>query len=356
MKKIVVFSAIIILSGFTIMAQSNSKHVLLLHDPLTSSTKVKGESLKVNRGGEYNQKGWRSQSNADYLMIEISELTGFEGALEVDLTELDWASANTHVSIDKIHFINMFSSPRADHHVEDGGTNQDALWTLRGGKAPDGSPAYGNRFAVLWSSRGAKRCDPSDYEESVAPMVSGWKWDKERYTFRITWSKRDAQLLGYINGEMVFHEPWANQVKPLQYIYLAKGPEFGSFVGPYYSNLKVYRIEHENTNNDLTPVVSILSPRTGSVLPENANIELLVEAEDDGKVTSVELMESGKEPKSLGIQKNPPFRFSLPNLKQGWYVFTVKATDNSGQHSESRPVYVTVGSPWKPWGLENLNK
>lgn len=356
MKRIAILLAGIVLSSLTTLSQNKSKEILLLHDPLTSPEKVKGETVKVNRGGEYSSKGWKSKSNNDYLMIEVSESTGFEGALEVDLTELDWAAANTHVSRDKIHFINMFSSPRADHHVEDGGTNQDALWTLRGGKAPDGSAAYGNRFAVLWSSRGAKRCDPSDYEESVAPMVPGWKWDKERYTFRITWSKRDAQLLGYINGEMVFHEPWANQVKPLQYIYLAKGPEFGSFVGPYYSNLKVFRIEHENTNNNLTPVVSILSPRTGSVHPENATIELLVEAEDDGKVTALELIENSNEPKSMGVLKKPPYKFSLPNMKQGWYKFMVKATDDAGQQSESRPLYLTVGSPWKSWGVENLNK
>lgn len=335
------------------LAQDRPRETLLLSDPLTSAAKVSGEAAKAARGGEFSPRGWRALANGDFLMVELSESTGFEGALEVDLTDLDWAAANTHVSRDKIHFLNMFSSPRADHHIEHGGTNQDALWTLRAGKAPDGSPAYGNRFAVLWASRGAKRADPSDYEESVAPMVPGWKWDQERYKFRVEWSRQKAQLLGYINGQLVFHEPWANQVKPLQFIYLAKGPEFHTFVGPRYSNLKVYRGDRNQPGSNQNPVVSIVSPRTGTVAAQAATIEIAVDAEDDGRISRIELIEAANTPRSLGVMTSPPYRFRLPKMEQGWYQFIAKATDDAGLTAESRPVYVTVGSPWKPWGLEH---
>ncbi|MDZ4798451.1 MAG: Ig-like domain-containing protein [Bryobacteraceae bacterium] len=328
--------------------ETGAKQTLILEDPLTSSATVKGESLKTSRGGQYSSKGWRALSNGDFLMIALAEAYGFEGTLEIDITDLDWAKANTAAGKDKIHFINMFSSPRSDHHVEHGGSNADALWTLRGGAAPDGSPAYGNRFAVLLASRGAKRAEPSDYEESVAPMVNGWTWNQERYKFRVTWSKTGGQLLGYINGQLMFHEPWVNQVVPLQYIYIGKGPEFHTFIGPVFSNLRVYSASRTQGSVNSTPSVSLLQPRNGAVVKASSPIEIVADAIDDGRLRKVEFYE-GKT--KIGESIRPPYTIQLPGLKPGWYSLTAKATDDTGLESVSRPKFITVGTPWKPWGV-----
>jgi len=102
-----VFAAVATASAF---AQESRPLPLLVSDALTSATPVKGESAKVARGGQFSPKGWRAQANGDFLMIEIEEAFGFEGKLEVDISELDWARANTAAGRDKIHFINMLDS------------------------------------------------------------------------------------------------------------------------------------------------------------------------------------------------------------------------------------------------------
>ncbi len=208
-------------------------------DPLTSSELTQSETPWKSKGGIFTEKGWKAVNDGDYLFIELATGTGFEGQLEVDVTELDWQKSNTTSNNEKIHFLSMFSNPVADHHVEQGGTEKDALWSLRGGKGDNGEPRYGQNFKVLWASKGAKRTPMSDYSEKTITMPDGWKWDKPVYTFTIRWSLKQKKIDVSVNGLQVFEGPWLNQISPLKYIYIAKSPDFGSFIGPVFSNLRV---------------------------------------------------------------------------------------------------------------------
>lgn len=329
------------------LAAGAAEESLVLHDPLTSAELTKGAAGKKAHGGEYTARGWRALKKGDFLLIELAAPEGFEGALEIELRDLDWKQANTSLNQQKIQFLGMFSNPRAELHVEGGGTNRDALWSLRGGTAPDGGPAYGNRFAVLQASRGAKRAEPSDFEESVAPMVPGWKWEKRDYTFRVTWSKRRGELCGYVDGTMMFHEPWVNQVTPLRYIYIAKGPDFGTLVGPSFANLRVFGPPAVDKNVNHTPTISLLKPRNGGAVASGDAVEFEADVSDDGTVRGVEFFIDDRK---VGEAARAPYTLRLPNLKDGWYRVTAKATDDRGGESTANPKYITVGQPWQPWG------
>jgi len=215
---------------------------LLLSDPLTAPTPVAGELQKTSQQGEFTADGWRSLGRDGMLVIELAAAVTLEGALEVDLTGVDWPRASTASGRDtKLHFINMFSHPKGDHHVEGGGTAHDALWTLRAGASKDGQPRYGDMFKVLGSSRGAKRTPESDYHEHEVAAPAGWKWDPAaRYTFRVTWSRARGTWTVAVNGQPLAEQPWKNQVSPLRYVFLGKAGDFQSLQGPLFSNLRVY--------------------------------------------------------------------------------------------------------------------
>lgn len=322
---------------------------LVLEDSLTSPVPGQGVRAKTGRG-DYGPEGWRAARDGDFLMIELDDAQGTAGALEVTLSSLDWRAANTATGAQKIHFLSMFSHPRADHHVEDGGTNVDALWSLRGGKAADGGPAYGGRFNILWASRGAKRSEPSDYEETTAPMAPGWTWDRDRYRFRIEWDKHKGKITGRIDGQVVFHEPWLNQVSPLRYVYLAKSPDFGTFVGPRYSDLKVYRFVRAEEEGNRPPSVVVRFPANGAVLKEAVPVELGVDVSDDGTVARVDYF---LDDRKVGEAMTPPFGLRLSEgLPAKWYKLTAKAYDSLGAQAESPPKYFTVGQPWAAWGSD----
>lgn len=212
---------------------------VVITDPLTSTVTVAGEINKKSHGGEFTANGWRALNDGDYLMIELDSDAGLEGSLEVDISELDWVKHNTVTGKGKMHFINMFSNPVADHHAEHGGTATDALWTLRCGKGDGEEARYGNNFKILWASKGAKRTPGSDYHEKVVRVPDGWQWDKPLYSFKVSWSQKLGKIEVSVNGSNLFEGAWANQVSPLKYVYLAKSPDFHTFVGPVFSNLRV---------------------------------------------------------------------------------------------------------------------
>lgn len=211
----------------------------VVFDKLNSKLTVQGELVKKSQGGSFSSVGWKAMLNGDYLMIEIDSVAGFEGVLEVKVSELDWEKMNSK-GARKVHFLSMFSNAVADHHVEDGGTENDALWSLRAGSSDEGTPRYGQNFKILWASKGAKRSINSDYHEKIVKLPEGWKWDKDTYIFKVSWSKKESAIRVYLNNEQVFSDSWKNQVSPLRYIYLAKSPDFHTFVGPAFSDLKIY--------------------------------------------------------------------------------------------------------------------
>jgi hypothetical protein len=219
--------------------QNASAQKLVVSDPLISAELLKGEINKKNLGGQFTEKGWQALKQGDYLMIELSDEAGFEGSLEVDIQNLCEQFAGNKNGAAKVHFLNMFSNPISDHHAEDGGTDTDALWTLRTGNDEEGKPRYGQNFKILWASKGAKRTEGSDYHEKIVRLADDWKWDKKTYTFGVSWSQKEKSIKVFIDRNLVFSGQWTNQVSPLRYIWLAKSPDFQSLVGPVFSNLKI---------------------------------------------------------------------------------------------------------------------
>jgi hypothetical protein len=199
---------------------------------------VPGQISKVPTGGEFTERGWRALGRQDRLLFQVAEDAGFEGALEVDVTGLDWEPANA--GGEKIHFINMFTNPNGDHHCEDGGTPKDALWTLRLGRDERRKPRYGQSFKVLWASRGAKRCEGSDYHELVAKVPEGFVWDKDRtHRFKVTWSRQARRLAVFVDDRLFFETPWRNQETPLRHIFLGRAGDYAALIGPTFSNLRL---------------------------------------------------------------------------------------------------------------------
>jgi len=232
-----------------VLFDAAAQYHLLLDDPLTSPDIIEGEFSKSSIKGEFSQAGWRALDNGGMLLIQLEEGACFEGALSIDMKNLNWQEANLAVgSNKKIHFINMFSNPNGDHHFEDGGTGTDAMWTLRAGSNDNGKVRYGNSFKILWASRGAKRAPGSDYHERKAEPPTDWDWGKTTdYKIYVTWSKKQKKWTVSVNGVQFSEEKWENQLDKLKYIYLGKAADFHSMVGPYFCNLKVYE-ECSQTN------------------------------------------------------------------------------------------------------------
>lgn len=230
-------------------------------DPLTSDKVVAGEASKKATGGEFTAKGWRATKPGDMLVIELADAQKLEGTVEVDFVGLDWVKANTTAAnttkLDggKVHFLSMFSNPLGRQRCQHGGTAEDAMWMLRGGTGKEDAkqPRFGDGFLTLASAKGARGCPGSGFieprvrlnqsaeEETLPRLPQGWKWEeKKTYTFRVTWSNQAGKWAVYLNEYQVFENEWQGQVQPLKYIFLGKSPDYGTFVGPYYSKLRVY--------------------------------------------------------------------------------------------------------------------
>ncbi|MGH9846657.1 MAG: TonB-dependent receptor domain-containing protein, partial [Blastocatellia bacterium] len=142
-------------------------------------------------------------------------------------------------------------SPLGRQRCKHGGTPDDAMWLLRGGTGKGGAtqqPRFGDSFLTLASPKGARDCPGSGFieprarlnknaeEETLARMPAGWAWDKEKtYTLRVTWSNAAGKWAVYLNDQKVFENEWQGQAQPLKYLFLGKSPDYGTFVGPYYS-------------------------------------------------------------------------------------------------------------------------
>ncbi len=220
---------------------------LIFSDPLTSAMLVSGQMSKEMPGkGEFTPNGWRSSGPDGMLCIAIDK-QWLGGVLEVDISGFDWYRANRSSGEDsKLHFMNMFSDKTGDHHIEQGGDENTALWTLRAGAGKDGKPRYGSTFKLLWSSRGVKRAPCNLYSENqrqnMAPATwVGWNTDST-YTFRIVWNTVTEQLTVWVNGIEFYKVPWKDQVQPLNYIFLGKANDFTSLQGVYFSNMRIYEM------------------------------------------------------------------------------------------------------------------
>lgn len=319
--------------------------VLLLSDPLTSSKKVLGEADKRVTGGEFTAQGWKSTSNKNYMMIALEGGDGFDGALEIDLIDLDWKKANTSHNQNKIKFLSMFSNPSGCPHVIHGGSNMDALWMLSSGRNPDNTTFFGEGFRMYWSALGASQAEPSMYAEEVPiPFErkewAGWK--KGTNTIRIYWSKEKYLFGMNINGIKIFEKPFEDQMKPFKYIFIGATPEFHALVGPTFSNLKVYGTRPGKEHTVPVPEVFMSVPASGSTFDMGSSIPMMITPRVEGKAFQRVEFFVGTE--KVGEDSTFPFSHSWQPGKAGFYQLKVMATDKSGKVFESPVKHIIVNS------------
>jgi hypothetical protein len=95
-----------------------------------------------------------------------------------------------------------------------------------------------------------------------------------------------------------------------------------------------------NGGGNQPPVVAITTPANGATYTAPASITIVASASDsDGTITRVDFFRDGQ---THGTEASAPYDENLSNVPAGTYVFTVRATDNSGAVTTSAPVTVTV--------------
>jgi len=210
-------------------------------DPLTDGVTAAVAMARTNRGGRFEAAGWRVLGPRGFLRITLPEGVAAEGKLEVKVSGLDPAGLGTGIGPDrKVHFINFFSNANGDHHVEDGGSANDALWTLRVGTDAAGGPRYGRELKLLWASRGAKRAPGSDYEETMVSFPADWHWEAaQTYAFAIDWSQSTHRLTVRIDHRVVAQVPWLGDGAPLRHVFLGGTPDFHALTGAVFSDLRI---------------------------------------------------------------------------------------------------------------------
>jgi hypothetical protein len=99
----------------------------------------------------------------------------------------------------------------------------------------------------------------------------------------------------------------------------------------------------ESAPKGLPPTVTLTSPATGAKFASGASINLAATAFDpDGTIKRVEFYEGGNK---IGEAATSPYTFAWSNAKDGRYVVTAKAIDNTDNQGVSTEVDITVGSP-----------
>src|SRR5262249_9401677 len=95
-----------------------------------------------------------------------------------------------------------------------------------------------------------------------------------------------------------------------------------------------------NPGANSPPAVSITSPADGATFTAPASVTINADASDvDGTVTKVDFYNGTT---LLGTDTTNPYSFSWPNVAEGTYTLTAKATDNVGAVTTSSPVTITV--------------
>jgi hypothetical protein len=90
------------------------------------------------------------------------------------------------------------------------------------------------------------------------------------------------------------------------------------------------------------PTVNIASPDNGASFATPANINITVNAADNGFISLVEFFVGNT---LLGTRTNTPYTITFTNVAVGDYVLSARATDNEGLMAFSSPVNITVHEP-----------
>jgi len=89
------------------------------------------------------------------------------------------------------------------------------------------------------------------------------------------------------------------------------------------------------------PTITITSPTANQSLPVG-NVNITVNAQDEGFVSKVEFFESGAK---IGESTVSPFSFTWNSVPNGIYFLSAKATDNEGFSTTTASVRIVVGTP-----------
>lgn len=235
---------VLLVCGFwlvPIFAEEASLTSYFWQDPLTDDVTGEVAMARTSRGGRFEAVGWRVLGPQGFLRITLPEGVEAEGRLEVKVRGLDPAGLGAKIGTDrKVHFINVFSNANGDHHFEDGGSANDALWTLRIGTDAAGGPRYGRDLKLLWASRGAKRAPGSDYEEKVVSFPADWRWEAaQTYAFTIEWSQSARRLTVRVDHRVVAQVPWLGDGDPLRHVFLGGTPDFDALTDAVFSDLRI---------------------------------------------------------------------------------------------------------------------
>jgi Big-like domain-containing protein/matrixin len=93
------------------------------------------------------------------------------------------------------------------------------------------------------------------------------------------------------------------------------------------------------------PTVEIVAPADGEQLVAGADVQILVEAEDDQHVERVTVLEGDRE---VGHDDAPPFEFVITAIPVGDFEVRVVARDHAGHETESESITISARAPAWP--------
>ncbi len=109
--------------------------------------------------------------------------------------------------------------------------------------------------------------------------------------------------------------------------------------------------EGDGSPQNYTPSVRISDPVNGTNFLPGSDITITVEAEDpNGTITLVEFFESGNN--KIAEDSTAPYSFTWPNVPEGTYTLSAKATDNEGVSKTSLSSIITVMVPVYVTGVD----
>ena len=101
-------------------------------------------------------------------------------------------------------------------------------------------------------------------------------------------------------------------------------------------------VSDEGTGQNAPPLVSLISPTSGSVYMPGDTVSISAEASDvDGSVVSVEFFVDNV---SVGADAEAPYDIEWTLVESGSYVLTAKATDDAGASTTSAEVSLTASA------------
>lgn len=146
----------------------------------------------------------------------------------------------------------------------------------------------------------------------------------------------------FYKGDHKGHGTWADGCKgtPVSGYSSLCGPAFDGSEGGSEGGSEDDAEDDDSGEKDKgAPEVEILAPKDGQAFAPGKTIKVKVEATDDDKIASVEILLDGK---SVDTQKEEPYHFELEDLEAGSYTLVAIATDKKKNTAKSDKISFTV--------------